>query len=147
MNIGENMKTRIEKALEMARKAHMNQVDKAGLDYINHPIYVSSHCATEDEKIVGLLHDTVEDTDLTIDEIKEEFGDVIAEAVDAITHRKGEGYKEYLTRLKQNSIARNVKLQDILHNADISRIANPTESDLQRQEKYKFALDFLLFKK
>lgn len=141
------MNERIDKALAIAEEAHKNQVDKAGFKYINHPIYVASHCSSEDEKIVALLHDTVEDTELTIKEIRDEFGDIVANAVDAITHRNNESYDEYLTRLKQNRIAKQVKLQDILHNADISRIANPTPDDYKRLEKYKYALDFLLFKK
>lgn len=141
------MKKRIDLALAIAKEAHKNQIDKAGCKYINHPIYVASHCSSEDEKIVALLHDTVEDTELTIKEIRSKFGDIVADAVDAITHRSNESYDEYLTRLKQNKTAKQVKLQDILHNADISRIANPTPDDYKRLEKYKHALDFILFTK
>lgn len=136
----------INAAYRIAKLVHKGQKDKGGKDYISHPLAVAAMLDTEEEKIVALLHDTIEDGDgkiITLDGIRAKFGDVIADAVDAITHRKGEDYFDYLARVKNNPLAVTVKLADLAHNSDLSRIVNPTEHDLDRVEKYKKAIRFL----
>ena len=88
-----------------------------------------------------MLHDVVEDTDVTVNDLKEAgFSDEVVSAVSTITKKAGEDYEEYLNRVKQNPIALRVKIADMEHNSDISRIPNPTEKDLNRLEKYKIRL-------
>ena len=131
-------------AEEIAREAHKGQVDKAGKEYINHPLYVASQMTTKDEKIVALLHDVVEDTHVTLEYLRKQgFSSEIVDAVDAITKRDNEDYSEYLHRVKSNSLARKVKLADLFHNMDISRLQTPTEKDYERLEKYKKAYQYL----
>ena len=130
-------------AYEIAKKAHAGQVDKAGVDYINHPLYVAEHCNTENERIVALLHDVVEDTDVTLEDLSKVFDQEIVEAVDCITHHDEVDYETYLKRVKANPIACAVKIQDITNNLDISRIKNPTKKDYQRLNKYEQAICFL----
>lgn len=131
-------------AIALARKAHSGSVDKAGKAYIEHPERVASRLNSQDEKIVGWLHDVVEDTDVTLDQIREMFGPKIAEAVDAITHRSGESWAEYLCRVKMNPIARLVKIQDLVDNSNLSRFQVVLPKDVQRQAKYNRALYFLM---
>ena len=118
-------------------------MDKAGVAYIEHPRAVAAKLDGEKEKIVALLHDTVEDTDATIEEIKVIFGDEIAEAITCLTHDKNVPYMEYIKGLKHNELARKVKLADLSHNMDLSRLPNVTERDLKRVEKYKKAVEIL----
>lgn len=131
------MNEKVLRAKEIATKAHNGQTDKSGVPYINHPKTVASMVASEEEKIVAWLHDTVEDTDVTVEYIRAQFGEMIADAVESMTHRKTETYDEYVDRLSKNPLARKVKLADLTHNMDLSRIANPTEKDFARVEKYK----------
>lgn len=130
-----------ELAYNIASKAHKGQKDKGGEDYFNHPLTVSNRLSEEKEKIVALLHDVIEDTDVTVNDLKEAgFSDEVVSAVSTITKKAGEDYEEYLNRVKQNPIALRVKIADMEHNSDISRIPNPTEKDLNRLEKYKIRL-------
>lgn len=131
-------------ALEIATEAHKGQVDKAGKAYIDHPLFVASKMETEEEKAVALLHDVLEDSDYTADDLlKAGIPEKVLEAVKAITHLEGQDYFEYLKGVKANPLACKVKIQDVLHNSDITRIENPTEKDFARLNKYKNALDFL----
>lgn len=125
-------------ALKIAQKAHVGQLDKGGKPYINHPIAVSKMVNSEEEKIVALLHDTVEDSEITIKDIKQYgFSDNVVDAITSMTKRTGETYDEYIKRLSQNNLAIKVKLADLKHNSDISRIPEPTSRDYARVEKYK----------
>ena len=92
---------------------------------------------------MALLHDVVEDTDVTLDDLSKVFDQEIVEAVDCITHRKGVDYETYLARVKNNQIAKAVKVQDAMNNLDITMIKNPTEKDYKRLEKYTKALEYL----
>ncbi len=128
----------LDKAIEIAHIAHKGQLDKAGKPYIGHPLRVMNAVETDDEKIVGVLHDAVEDSDLTLEDLKVAgFSDVIIEAIDAITKREGEKPKDYLNRVMDNSLALKVKIADMTDNMDISRISNPTERDRERIRIYK----------
>nr|DAN62348.1 MAG TPA: (p)ppGpp synthetase, RelA/SpoT family [Caudoviricetes sp.]DAU48952.1 MAG TPA: (p)ppGpp synthetase, RelA/SpoT family [Caudoviricetes sp.] len=128
-----------------ARSIHANQVDKAGKPYIGHLQAVVNNLVepTEDIVAVAWLHDSVEDTETTFDDLIYYFGNSVAQAVDAITKRKGEMYADYLNRVKANPIARLVKIADLSHNMDLSRLLKITEKDLERKAKYIKAKEFL----
>lgn len=131
-------------ALNIATKAHKNQVDIGGAPYINHPLKVAENVDELDEKIVAFLHDVVEDTDMTLEQLKEAgFSSEILDAVDAMTKRDNEEYDQYLDRLTKSKIAIKVKIADMTHNSDISRIPNPTDKDLDRVSKYKEKIEKL----
>ena len=128
----------------IARLAHRGQKDKSGADYFSHPEAVAAMLDEPEEKIVGYLHDTVEDTEVTIPEIREVFGDRIADAVALMTHAKGVPYMDYVKEIGKNPLARKVKLADLSHNMDIRRIKNPGQKDYDRIErKYKPAYAYL----
>ena len=128
----------------IAKLAHKGQKDKAGIDYFTHPEAVAAMLETPEEKVVGYLHDTVEDTDVTVEEIRTVFGDEIADAVALMTHADGVPYMDYVKEIGKNPLARKVKLADLTHNMDISRIPNPTQKDYDRiEKKYKPAYEYL----
>jgi len=134
----------IRLAYSIAKTAHAGQKDKGGQDYFSHPLYVSSLVNTENEKIVALLHDVVEDTNITLDYLRDQgFSDDIIKAVDAITKRNSESYKDYLNRLCKNKLAVKVKIADMTHNSDIKRIPNPQQEDFDRVQKYKEKIEYL----
>lgn len=133
-----------EKAYEIAKKAHLGQVDKAGEAYIKHPEKVASFVKTDEEKAVAYLHDVIEDTELTLENLYEyDFSKEVIEAVDIITKKRGEDYQSYLNSVKKNKLARAVKLADLRHNSDLTRLTKVTEKDIERKEKYQKAIDFL----
>ena len=133
-----------EKAYRIAKKAHLGQVDKAGEDYIKHPEKVASFVKTDEEKAVAYLHDVIEDTELTLEDLNEyDFSKEVLEAVDIITKKRGEDYQSYLNSVKKNKLAREVKLADLHHNSDLTRLIKVTEKDIKRKEKYQKAIDFL----
>ena len=130
----------LKKAISLAEKAHQGQVDKGGHPYILHPKRVAERCEPEEEKIVAMLHDVMEDTDYTADDLRKEgFSEEIITALFCLTHQEGEGYMEYIERICENSLAVRVKYADLQDNMDLSRIPDPTEKDLARLEKYKLA--------
>lgn len=137
----------LKKAYELACIAHKDQKDKAGKDYISHPILVALQCETTKEKIAALLHDAIEDSDgkVTIEMLKEYFSDEVIEAIKQLTHDDKDDYFEYLKKMT-SPIALRVKLADLTMNMDLSRIANVTEQDLIRTERYKKAKEFVLNK-
>lgn len=134
----------VEIAKALAEKLHAGQVDKSGKPYIDHPMRVASRLDTPEEKVVGWLHDAVEDTDLTIADVEHIFGTETARAVDAITHREDEPWERYLMRVKENSIARQVKISDLIDNSNLSRLPTITMRDVKRQAKYNAALQYLM---
>ncbi|MDS8284694.1 GTP pyrophosphokinase [Streptococcus pneumoniae] len=136
------------KAHEVAKKAHFGQTDRAGIDYIKHPETVASFVTTDEEKAVAYLHDVIEDTTLTLLDLKKEgFSKNIIEAVDILTKKKGQDYQSYLNLVKTNELARVVKLADLRHNSDLTRLPLITEKDLERNKKYSSAIRFLRTKK
>jgi (p)ppGpp synthase/HD superfamily hydrolase len=131
-------------AIAIANQAHAGQLDKAGKPYILHPLTVMAQMDTLESKIVAVLHDAIEDSDLKIEDLVEQgFPEFITDAIASITKLEGEPYEVYILRVKSNAIARKVKIADVTHNMDISRIANPTERDFQRLEKYQKVLQEL----
>ena len=136
--------TDIEKARLLAERQHRGQVDKSGVPYITHPERVAERMKTPEEKVVGWLHDVVEDTDCTVEEIARQFGPETAAAVDAISRREGESWEAYLARVKENPTARKVKISDLIDNSNLSRLGEVTMKDVKRQERYNRALQELL---
>lgn len=133
-----------KKAMIIAYNAHHGQVDKSGVPYIFHPIHVAEQMETEEECIVALLHDTVEDTNITFEVLEKEFSTTVIEALKLLTHDESIDYFDYVRKLKSNPIAKKVKLADLYHNSDITRMENPTEKDWKRKEKYHKAILILL---
>jgi len=126
-------------ALETAKEAHKGQKDKGGNDYFTHPVSVSALTRGSMTAVISaLLHDTVEDTDITLEKLRElGMSEEVIACVDCLTHREGEPRKDYLERIAANYDAVCVKLADLTHNSDLSRIADPSEKDYQRIEKYR----------
>jgi len=131
----------IEDAILFATEVHRGQVDKAGNPYILHPIRVMMRMTSPEARIVAILHDTIEDSDHTLDDLRElGYDEPIIAAVDAISRREDESYEEFIQRLKPNPLARRVKLGDLLDNMDLRR-ANPVvaEKDAERLARYQRA--------
>ena len=128
----------LERAIAIAAEAHAGQVDKAGHPYILHPLRVMLSLKDPDERIAGVLHDVVEDTDVTLDQLtREGFSAEIVAAVEALTKRPGESRHDAALRAAANRIARRVKLADNADNMDLTRIANPTPDDHARVATYQ----------
>lgn len=133
-----------QQALAIAKDAHKGQVDKAEVAYIHHPLYVASLVEGELAKTVALLHDVVEDSDWTLGDLRKEgLPEEVVQAVGILTKKRNENYEEYILRVKQNPLARQVKLADLKHNSDLSRLANVTDRDRKRVAKYQKAISFL----
>ena len=134
----------LELALSLAKKAHRGQFDKAGIDYIEHPIFVASQVDSEEEKAVALLHDVIEDSSVTAEELLNAgLPETVVTAVQILSKKKGQDYQTYLKTVKSNPLARAVKLADLKHNSDLSRLETITDKDLEGLEKYKKAIDYL----
>lgn len=133
-----------KKALKLCFKAHKDQVDKSGMPYVFHPFHLAEQMETEETTIVALLHDVVEDTEYTIEDlIKEGFDKTVVDAVALMTHADGVDYMQYIAAIKQNPIAKAVKLADLRHNSNISRLDVIDEKAYERRKKYLEALEFL----
>ena len=125
-----------KKALRISFNAHKNQLDKSGMPYVYHPFHVAEQMKDEYSTSVALLHDVVEDTDITLDELKSnEFPDDVIEALSLMTHSDDVPYLDYIRNLKDNPIARRVKLADLAHNSDLSRLDVVDEKAVERVTK------------
>lgn len=133
----------LKKAEAFATIMHEGQVDRGGAAYIEHPRAVAAKLSDETEKVTAWLHDVVEDTDATVEQIRELFGPEVADSVAVLTHKKGVPYFDYIREIKKNPIARNVKMADLSHNMDVSRLPIITDADWGRVKKYKKAYDIL----
>lgn len=133
-----------KKALQFMYEAHKNQVDKSNIPYVFHPFSVAYSMETEDETIVALLHDVIEDTQYNISDIKQMgFSDEVIEALICLTHNKKEDYFDYINRISTNMLATKVKLADLLHNSDLSRLDNIKDDDIERYNKYRKCIEYL----
>lgn len=140
-----SLEEQLAMAIELAALKHKGQKDKAGAPYILHPMSVAERVSTLEEKIVAWLHDIVEDTDVTLVDLENlGFSRKIVEAIRCITKTSKETYEEYLYKVRQNDIARDVKLSDLKHNMSVSRLQTPTKRDFNRIRKYKRAYEFLV---
>ena len=134
----------VELALSIATEAHKGQKDKADIDYINHSKTVASFVNTDDEKAAAYLHDVLEDTEITSEELLQKGIPVsVVNAVEVLTKTKDVPYLDYLKKVKKNPIARVVKLADLKHNSGLTRISQPTASDFKRTVKYEMAIEYL----
>lgn len=133
-----------KKALALCYDAHRDQRDKGGLPYVFHPLHLAEQMETEEEICTALLHDVVEDSPYTLDDLRREgFPESVLEALRLLTREPGEDYLTYIARLRENPIARRVKAADLLHNSDLSRLETASSHDRARVEKYRKALDIL----
>ena len=125
-------------------EAHKDQKDKGGYPYVFHPYHLAEQMEDEDTVTTALLHDVVEDTDYTLEDLERMgFPGRILEAIDLMTHRKDVPYLEYVALLKDNPIARKVKLADLRHNSDLTRLDHPDEKARKRIGKYRSAMEIL----
>lgn len=131
----------LERAIEIAASAHRGQTDKAGHPYILHPLRVMLACKNRPEQIVAVLHDVVEDTDWTAQDLRAEGADdQILAALDSVTRRGDETYTAFIDRADKDPIGRVVKIADLIDNLDLSRIAQPRQADFDRLDRYRDAL-------
>lgn len=133
-----------KKALRLCFQKHKNQLDKSGMPYVFHPFHVAETMTDEYSVCTALLHDIVEDTDVTLAQLCDMgFPNEVTDAISAMTHNDDTDYFDYICTLKSNPIAKAVKLADLEHNSDLSRLDTVTEKDIQRFEKYKKAIEIL----
>ena len=128
---------KLKQAINIAVEYHSGQKDRAGEPYIQHPLRMMMKMKTAEEKITAVLHDVVEDSNITIDNLRKEgFSENILKAVDALTKRKGESYKKSIERVKKYPLAVKVKIADFEDNMDIRRLNRITENDRKRLNRY-----------
>ena len=131
------MMPNVDRAIQIAVEVHINQKDRNGNPYILHPIRVMMQVDSEDEQISAILHDVVEDSNLTLDDLKNEgFSETIIDTVNALSKRDGEIYDDYITRVSLNKTAIKIKLADLEDNMDLKRLNILTEEDKNRLAKY-----------
>lgn len=132
------------KAMKIAFEAHKNQVDKSGVPYIYHPMHLAEQMEDEVTACVALLHDVLEDTDVTPQQLRAQgFSEEILTALHVMTRDRSVPYLDYIRAVKQNKVAAIVKTADLKHNSDLSRLDRVTEDMLRQAEKYRKALDVL----
>ena len=133
-----------KKAMKLCFEAHKNQTDKSGLPYVFHPFHVAEQMHDEKTTIVALLHDVIEDTSYTLQDLRAMgFNQEVLDAIALMTHDNNLPYMEYVAKIRENPIARTVKLADLRHNSDLTRMDEITETELKRVEKYKAAMRLL----
>ena len=136
----------LDKAIQLAVRIHAGQKDRYGRTYILHPLRVMMKVETEQEKIVAILHDVIEDSDLVIKDLSGEgFSPEIVTAVDCLSKRDGEEYQDYIKRLSPNPLARTIKLADLEDNMNMERADHLQEKDFERFVRYHQA--WLMLKK
>ena len=133
-----------KKAMTLCFQAHKEQLDKSGIPYVFHPFHLAEQMDDEYSTITALLHDVVEDTCYTLDDLRKlGYPEAVLEALRLLTHDKAVPYMEYVAAIRENPIARKVKLADLRHNSDITRLNVIDERALQRVKKYREAINFL----
>ena len=131
-------------ALKLCFDAHKDQIDKSGMPYVFHPFHLAEQMADENTTIVALLHDVIEDTEYTLDDLRKfGFAEDVLSAISLMTHADDVPYMEYVVKIKTNPIAKAVKLADLKHNSDMSRLDQITQTDEERAKKYKQAIELL----
>ncbi len=134
----------IEKAIEIAARAHAGQVDKAGAPYVFHPLRLMLAVGTPRERMAAVLHDVVEDTSVTLADLRDAgFSTEVLEAVEALTKKEGETRMDAAHRAARNPVALVVKLADVIDNMDPRRISCPDENDRARLKEYENVRKFL----
>jgi (p)ppGpp synthase/HD superfamily hydrolase len=141
MSITTSLQALLERAIAITEQQHAGQVDKAGRPYIEHPLRVMNAMSSDAERIVAVLHDVIEDTNLTLNQLAAEgFPGYVLDALDSVTRRAAETYDAFVARAAKDPIGRRVKYADLQDNANLARIAAPTAADLARTEKYRRAM-------
>lgn len=136
----------LAKAIKIASDAHLNQVDRGGYPYILHSLWVMHKVRHlgEDYMIVAILHDVIEDTEITLDDlVTADFNNSVLYALDLLTHKPNVSYMDYILNLAHNNLAREVKLRDLEHNSKITRLKGLRDKDFQRLQKYQIAYEYL----
>ena len=134
----------VKKAIWIAYQAHYGQTDKAGYPYVFHPYHLAEQFEDEESVIVALLHDVVEDTDQTIEDLRKEgFSEKVLTALSLLTHQKEVPYLEYVQRISEDPLARRVKIADLRHNCNVTRGANSEHFQKKREQCYYPALELL----
>ena len=132
------------RALLLSFEAHKDQRDKSGMPYVYHPFHVAEQMTDEDTTVVALLHDVAEDTDITVEDIRRlGFPDRVCAALERLTRDKSVPYMEYIEGLSSDPIAAAVKLADLEHNSDLSRLGTVDEKAAARAKKYRAAMELL----
>ncbi|WP_202903290.1 bifunctional (p)ppGpp synthetase/guanosine-3',5'-bis(diphosphate) 3'-pyrophosphohydrolase [Gorillibacterium massiliense] len=137
----------LTRAIVLAAKYHDGQKDghRGNQPYLFHPLRLMMNALSEEEQIIAVLHDTIEETELTLDKLREEgFSEKIVEAIDTLSRRKKESYEEFIRRIKQNALARRVKILDLQDNMAALRMKKRNDKEKERLKKYSNALDVLL---
>lgn len=133
-----------KKALQICFEAHKEQKDKSNIPYVFHPFMVAKDMNDEDCCVVALLHDVIEDTNITLNDLKQQgFNERQLQALQLLKHDDDIEYFEYIKQIKENKIAKKVKLADLAHNSDLTRFDIIAEKDLKRQAKYLKAINIL----
>lgn len=130
-------------ASKIAYKAHEGQTDKAGVPYIFHPIHIAEQMDSEESCVVALLHDVIEDSDITLEILNKYFNDDIIAALRVLTKKENDDYVMYIKRVKTNKLATKVKIKDLEHNRDLTRLDEVTDKDRKRSMKYWEAIRYL----
>lgn len=130
-------------ASKIAYKAHEGQTDKAGVPYIFHPIHIAEQMDSEESCIVALLHDVIEDSNITLEILSKYFNDDIITALRVLTKKENDDYVMYIKRVKTNKLATKVKIKDLEHNRDLTRLDEVTDKDRKRSLKYWQAIRYL----
>jgi (p)ppGpp synthase/HD superfamily hydrolase len=133
-----------KKALKLSFDVHKEQVDKSGLPYVFHPFHLAEQMPDELTTVTALLHDVVEDSELTLDHLRRMgFGEAVIEALALLTHDKEVDYMDYVRAIRSNPIAKAVKLADLRHNSDLTRLDGIDDKAMARYEKYRKAIGLL----
>ena len=133
-----------KEAMKLCFKAHKNQVDKTNIPYVFHPFHLAEQMNDEYTTVIALLHDVIEDTDYTFEDLKEMgYPKEVIDALRLLTHEKEVPYMEYVSKIKENPLATSVKLADLRHNSDLTRLDVVDEKAIKRVEKYKKAIKLL----
>ncbi len=134
----------LDKAIAVATEAHTGQTDKAGQPYILHPLRLMLKFQVEIEMIVAVMHDVIEDSNFTLNDLKKlGFSEIILEAIDYLSKKDNESYETFISRLSENKLARKIKIEDIKDNLNLARLDKITDKDLARVKKYHQALKLL----
>lgn len=127
----------------VAETAHFGQFDKAGVDYIEHPRTVASMVSGLNEKICALLHDVMEDTKFPESALRILFGNEIVDTLLLLTYCDSDSYEEYIEKISKSELATKVKIADLTHNSDLTRLRNITDKDIQQYNKYQKSIEYL----
>ena len=133
-----------KRAMKLCFAAHRDQTDKSGMPYVFHPFHLAEQMTDELTTVTALLHDVVEDTTYTLDDLRGMgFPDEVIGALTLLTHDPSVPYLDYVARIRSDPVAKAVKLADLRHNSDLTRLDHPSEKDLARVEKYRKAIRLL----